>query len=359
MKFKISKNTFAVWFAYALLLIAEFFRFSNEEIWIYLTVFGMIVISSDIALNFRSLKEILFFIILLILSITIYDHSKTRTPLLVLLLTFGVRDKDLIKLFKTGFFIKLAELIIYLSTYPFLHYLRTGEKYYSYLSTPNNIGLVYFGVITCYVCWQYQRSRLKLLPSEILIILISDILVFFYSGCKTSFLCILLFCMVYMLLRSNIYYKKIKWLLFVGIIVVLLAYIRTAINIDSNAYFKYGTVGSRFMLAQNYFRRYGVTFWGNEIENMGSFDLGYIALVVEQGLIFSILFLFFIIKTFIRSISKNEILLIGLWIMVFLYFAAERSAFSPVTNPMLLYISSMSKRRDSVEYRQYALRKKI
>ncbi len=343
MNINIRKSDFLFLIAWIILLFADYFKYANAGICNILNILGVGLTVLDIVIHCHNLRftETLMLISLIVLSIEIYRVANTRTPLMLTLTIFGVRKKNLKQLFQISFGMKLIQLVIALLCCPFLYYFRTGIKYRSVFVTPNGMGLIFFGLVISYIGMKIERKDTRMTIKEQILLYTLNFIILGYSGCKTVFLIVLFILLADMFANSALFGRfVIKAIPLLSIVFVIIM-IRMALNAGTNAMELYDTVGSRWLLAKKYLDYYDITLFGNQVWDMGSFDFGYFALLIEQGLVYTIVFLLCFWRLFVRGIKENNKYLIVLTAAVLVFYTMERSAFNLVTNPLLLYFSAI------------------
>ena len=305
MNINIRKSDFLFLIAWIILLFADYFKYANAGICNILNILGVGLTVLDIVIHCHNLRftETLMLISLIVLSIEIYRVANTRTPLMLTLTIFGVRKKNLKQLFQISFGMKLIQLVIALLCCPFLYYFRTGIKYRSVFVTPNGMGLIFFGLVISYIGMKIERKDTRMTIKEQILLYTLNFIILGYSGCKTVFLIVLFILLADMFANSALFGRfVIKAIPLLSIVFVIIM-IRMALNAGTNAMELYDTVGSRWLLAKKYLDYYDITLFGNQVWDMGSFDFGYFALLIEQGLVYTIVFLLCFWRLFVRGIN--------------------------------------------------------
>lgn len=358
MNINIRKSDFIFQIAWIMLLFADFFKYANVDISNILNILGAGLIVLDIVIhcfNFR-FTEMIMLIVLGLLSMEIYRVANTRTPLMFTLTIFGARRKNLKQLFQISFALKLIQLVIAILFFPFLYYFRTGIKYRSIFVTPNGMGLIFFGLVISYMCYKIERKDTRLTVKAGLILNAVNFIILGYCGCKTVFILILSISLIDLFVNDDYFRKVVIKVISLGSIFFVIISVYMALGVGPNAMEIFGTVGSRWLLVQKYLNHYSITLFGNRLRDIGSFDFGYFALLIEQGLIYTIIFILFHWRLLVQGIRANNRYLIMLTSAVIVFYTMERSAFNMVTNPLLLYFATIitdigAKQRERAMYK--------
>ena len=343
MNINIRKYDFIFHIAWTILLYADYFKHANADICNTLNILGAGLIALDIAIHINKLrlKEIVILTGFIVLSTRIYQVANTRTPLMLMLTIFGTRNKNIKQLFQISFGMKLIQLVIALLFFPFLYYFKTGIKYRSIYVTPNGMGLIFLGLIISYMCIKIERNETRLTIKEGLIMNAFNFIIVGYCGCKTVFIIVLFISLAGLFMHSILFERLVTKVIPLGSVVFVIVLILKALNVDSNAMELYGTVGSRWLLTKKYLSYYDITLFGNNLIDMGSFDFGYFALLIEQGLVYTIIFVLCLCRLLVQGMRENNRYLVILTCAVLVFYTMERTAFNVVTNPLLLYFSTM------------------
>lgn len=159
-----------------------------------------------------------------------------------------------------------------------------------------------------------------------------------YTGCKTAVICTLFLTfsdkLDYLMIIGKFIRKNLSKII-IGLIIFIIC-----IAVFNEAYdFKsWGTFGARFTSMQIYLKQYQISMWGTLIDrDFGPLDLGYFAMVLQYGIVFSVLF-FAGLVILIRKLKNNTILL-NVLISMIMYMLVERSCFSISRNPLLILFS--------------------
>lgn len=360
MNISICKSDFIFHIAWIILLFADYFKYANAGLCNTLNILGAALIVLDIIFYCHNLRfrETLMFISLIALSMEIYRVANTRTPLMLVLTIFATRNKNMKQLFQISFGVKLIQLVIALLFCPFLYYFRTGIKYYSIFVTPNGMGLIFLGLVISYMCIKIERKETRLTLKEGIIMNAVNFMVLGYCGCKTVFIIVLLISLADMFSNSALFGRFVTKVIPLGSVVFVMVLIYMALNVNSKAMELFGTVGARWLLVKKYLDYYNITLFGNHLKDIGSLDFGYFTLLIEQGLIYAIIFVLCLWRLLVRGIKENNRYLIILTSAIMVFYTMERSAFNVVTNPLLLYFSTVicavgDKQRERALYGEY------
>lgn len=324
--------------AWMFLLVGEFFIYKNTQVRNLLSIIAMMFCILVIIMNKYTIKEFIYFIVFLCMAMIIRLHTNTETVLYLVVFVFASKNEIKNELFYVIYLIQLIKFIIYIFLYAPYAYIIYKIKDSSDWITPNGLGLLFFEIVAIYFCYKYFKKKYKVTITERCLIIFGTLLMYAYTGCKTSAVCIL-----FMLFSD-----KINYLMIIGnfvrknlskiIIGLILFMIGLAIFNNSYDFKSWGTFGARFTSMQIYLKHYKISMWGTLIDrNFGPLDLGYFALVLQYGIAFSAIFIIGLI-ILIRRLKNDRVLLIVLISMI-MYMLVERSCFSISRNPLLIIFS--------------------
>ncbi|RHD30871.1 hypothetical protein, partial [Agathobacter rectalis] len=204
--------------------------------------------------------------------------------------------------------------------------------------TANGLGLLFFEIVAIYFCYKSFKNKINVSIVERCTIIVGILIMYAYTGCKTAVICTLFLTfsdkLDYLMIIGKFIRKNLSKII-IGLIIFIIC-----IAVFNEAYdFKsWGTFGARFTSMQIYLKQYQISMWGTLIDrDFGPLDLGYFAMVLQYGIVFSVLF-FAGLVILIRKLKNNTILL-NVLISMIMYMLVERSCFSISRNPLLILFS--------------------
>ena len=324
--------------AWCFLLVGEFYIYKNNQIRNILSVIAMLFCILVIVMNKYTIKEFFYFIVFLDIAMNIKSNTNTEAVLILVIFIFASKNRIKKDLFCLIYLVQIIKFVIYIFLFTPYAYFINNLKDSSDWITANGLGLLFFEIVAIYFCYKSFKNKINVSIVERCTIIVGILIMYAYTGCKTAVICTLFL----------IFSDKLDYLMIIGkfirknlskIIIGLIIFI-ICIAVFNEAYdFKsWGTFGARFTSMQIYLKQYQISMWGTLIDrDFGPLDLGYFAMVLQYGSVFSVIFVAGLI-ILIRKVKKNIILLIVLLSMV-MYMVVERSCFSISRNPLLILFS--------------------
>ena len=324
--------------AWCFLLVGEFYIYKNNQIRNILSVIAMLFCILVIVMNKYTIKEFFYFIVFLDIAMNIKSNTNTEAVLILVIFIFASKNRIKKDLFCLIYLVQIIKFVIYIFLFTPYAYFINNLKDSSDWITANGLGLLFFEIVAIYFCYKSFKNKINVSIVERCTIIVGILIMYAYTGCKTAVICTLFL----------IFSDKLDYLMIIGkfirknlskIIIGLIIFI-ICIAVFNEAYdFKsWGTFGARFTSMQIYLKQYQISMWGTLIDrDFGPLDLGYFAMVLQYGSVFSVIFVAGLI-ILIRKVKKNIILLNVLLSMV-MYMVVERSCFSISRNPLLILFS--------------------
>lgn len=324
--------------AWGFLLVGEFYIYKNIHIRNILSVIAILFCALCIVMNQYKIKEFVYFIVFLGIAMIIKSHTTTETVLILVVFLFASKNRIKKELFYVIYLVQVIKYVIYIFLYTphayFINKLKVGSDWI----TSNGLGLLFFEIVATYFCYKSFKNTIKVNIVERCTIIAGILIMYAYTGCKTAVVCALFLLFVdkvdYLIIIARFIRKHLAKIM-IGIIVFIIC---IAVFNESYDFMSLGTLGARFTSMQIYLKHYQISMWGTLIDrDFGPLDLGYFAMVLQYGIVFSVIFLveFFIL---IRKL-KNNIILLNVLISMMMYMVVERSCFSMSRNPLLILFS--------------------
>ena len=324
--------------AWCFLLVGEFYIYKNNQIRNILSVIAMLFCILVIVMNKYTIKEFFYFIVFLYIAMNIKSNTNTEAVLILVIFIFASKNRIKKDLFCLIYLVQIIKFVIYIFLFTPYAYFINNLKDSSDWITPNGLGLLFFEIVAIYFCYKSFKNKIKVNIVERCTIIAGILIMYAYTGCKTAVVCTIF------LLFSD----KVDYLIIIGrfirknlakiIICIIVFMVCIAVFNESYDFKSWGTFGARFTSMQIYLKQYQISMWGTLIDrNFGPLDLGYFAMVLQYGIVFSVLF-FAGLVILIRKLKNNTILL-NVLISMIMYMLVERSCFSMSRNPLLILFS--------------------
>lgn len=280
---------------------------------IFPSVVGLLMcFDSDVGI---SMKETIFYSVLLILAIINMRVTHSITILQIVIFSFGLRRmefKKIVKMFYLSFilstgFIMLGRILGVFKSISYDTELSGLKESFGFI-LPNTAGIVFLAIIIITLYLNNKNWNLK----EIFFLIVMSVLLF-TTGARTSELLMILAIFMYLLLKNhfiNNFVSKhlIGIIMMVLIFSILFSYITSLMmqytDYNSIIYKLDYLLSGRLRLGSQFIQMYGVTFWGQNviytlvdsnqrwwsIAQTMWLDNSYLKVIVNYGFIWLIIF---------------------------------------------------------------------
>jgi hypothetical protein len=267
-------------------------------------------------------RELLSILTLGIMSILIYKSTDKAGGFLSIIALIGLKGVDLKKLLKLSFFIRIGAflLLLFLTSFDIIQNTsitqyrggRTITRYFMGFSHPNQFHLSFIIILLLIIFIYFEK--LGIIP--ICIFAALNVLAYFTSYSRTSAFIGFLALGLLVWFKSD-HFPKLKQIICIGIIPFgFLISIIPPLLYDKITYIR--TIDRllqwRITFSKHYLDSYPLSLFGNNVNSDPVvLDSGYVELIINYGLIFTILYLasyMIIIYRYTKKKRYNELLFI-------------------------------------------------
>lgn len=329
---------------------------SSNPVFYALAQVGIVFLAIKLILTKYTLPELLTVVALSMLGILLYLNTGKAGGVLSILALIGMKGVDLKKLFTLSFSIRLTAflLLISLSSFGFIENstitnLRGEDvivRYSMGFSHPNQFHLAFIILLLLilYLYYEYLGGL------SLFILGILNLLTYTKSFSRTStlvgFLAIALF-----LWFRNEYYPRLKKFVCMGMIPLgLLISILPALLYDKIPHMWEidRILQWRVTFSRHYLDTYPITLFGNNLQNDNYIlDSGYVELLVNYGLIFTLLYLAAFTIIILRYTRKNMFRELLFIICVSIYGITEAFIPNLFINLPMLFIGGLIYKKEN------------
>lgn len=337
----------------------------------YLRIISTFLLLFLCLLNFFKMNktDILIFVILIILSFVTKFVSGTSTILNLVLLIIAFKGIDLDKLIKFDIKIKILFLLIVSILYFLgytnvnLHYRNGIVRHSMGLSNPNSFSSFIMSLVFEYTYLNRKKIRIK----NLIFILLSILIIDYFSSSRTQIFCILLFFVLILVNKIGIIGKKHKISMFIikNLFLILTIFSFTIVNLYKNGnetikYINTKTSG-RISSTSNLIDQYQINLIGNKVELVTSLeakmsnkkqialDNQYVYFILSYGLISYIIMYLCIRKTVSYAIYEENTFLLYIIIVLLIGGIMEKFCFEICFNIFLLYFSRVIYNKNAID----------
>lgn len=319
--------------------------------WILLIIDSIFVI--------RSFKYYLLLSICMVIAINVYKSADSLLVFTFILKIFGgisIEEKNAIKAsyisLITGTIIVVFSSIVGIIPKTTL----SGDMA---LGFTNINTLAHFVILILVMHLSYKKMNV----TQYMFWVVFDIILFYFTKSRTSSLLFLIIIFL-KLISSKIKHRKILLYFCLGIIFAVSAGLITmTINYDKRTMGELNTLLSgRIYQGNYYYEKYGIKVFGSYIPELMSskwhnlLDQGYLALLIKNGLIFGIIFIFYLYFVIYKKIKQDDLSAIILLFYVAATLITENVFVDANLNPVCIYITSFimtkyeKRKREKLEY---------
>lgn len=324
-----------------------------ERVSEYITLFEFIMLSICILIQSRTykVKTVILMTVILTISLCSYTVTKNSNIIILFFFIFAMKNINLERFIKYDIKIKILFLLLNL----LLIYIGVLENKVFYradgsarfalgFASPNS-----FGGIVLSICLEYVYiNRNKINSLMYIKFILVTIMLEFICNSRSSEICLILLIFALILYKRKIYFKKILpyTILIFTIISFIIVYLygqgnAIALKLDD-------LFSTRILCAYNFLNLYGINLLGNMfiyddvwLGYVNTLDNAYMYLLVNQGLLLSLIMIFFNIKLMKNVINDNNKVLVAILLVLSVYGLMERGVFFVTYNVFLLCIKDI------------------
>lgn len=295
---------------------------SSNQIYLAFAAVGVLFLGYKLLDTKYEFRELFSILLLSILGIFIFYNTNKAGGFLSIIALIGLKGVDIRKLLKLSFFIRLGAflLLLFLTSFDIIQNMSITQyrgdstiiRYFMGFSHPNQFHLSFIIILLLFIYIYYDR--LGIIP--ICIFAALNVLVYFTSYSRTSTLIGFLALGMLIWFKSNLF-PKVKQVVCLGIIPFgFLISIIPPLIYDKISYLR--TIDRllqwRITFSKHYLDSYPLRLFGNNVNSDPIvLDSGYVELIINYGLIFTLLYIaayMILIYRYVKMRRYNELLFI-------------------------------------------------
>lgn len=318
----------------------------------YIKMLGIVILTFiSLYVSFKIERKRLFLILILItLSLLIFFRFGNGIFLEMVIMILAVQNKEFKKIVKIDLLVKL---FITISLFVFNKYGLTNSvfgtinrdsvvRYSLGFYHPNTLGM-YLMMISIEFLYIMQRDK-KI--KNLLVMFIMSFIIYKVTYSRTCVYCLLGLSLIYFssqnikkkVMRVNSETYKILFKNLYIIFLISTCLISFLYKENSSVMRRLNDLTNNRILYQSYFiNNYGISFFGKNINYIYTLDNGYLKIFLNYGLVTSILLIQIFRKNIAKAFKNQNVLLLGIYLIISLYCLSESYLFYSTYNIFWLY----------------------